>query len=69
MQAIKIENTPILNALALRGDEKSPSPITLKDIVEAVNNLKEKLQREHDLNREQHYRTLLIAIHTDTWER
>jgi len=68
MQTIKPANMPIR---ALRGDKKSPSPyINMSDIIKCVNDLKEKLQREHDLNREQVHRTLLIAMHTDAlWER
>jgi len=68
MQAIKPANMPIR---ALRGDEKSPSPyITMSDIIAGVNDLKEKLQREHELKREQIHRALIIALHTDAlWER
>jgi hypothetical protein len=57
------------NKINVRGDEKSPS-LTQKDFVNAVKELKEKLQRERDLKREEIHRILLIAMHTDAlWEK
>ncbi len=68
MQAINIANMPIK---ALRSDEKSLSPyLTMSDIITGVNDLKDKMQRKHDLKREEVHRALLIAQHTDSlWER